>query len=402
MSAPLAGIKVIEIANYVAVPAAGALLAELGADVVKVEVPWGDVYRHATPRRNGYDSDFPTSAVSQMDNRGKRSVALDLALPQSVDALRRMIANVDIVITNTLPSRLARQGIDLEAIQAEQPALIVARLCGFAVDGEQAEEPGFDQTCFWALTGMMDQQRDPDSPPAFFRPGVGDHCAALAISSGILAALRSRDQTGEGQIVDVNLQQVGFYIGGNDTAQALAADQPSPRHDRLAPRNPLWNHYRTRDDRWLLLVMIDSTIYWPSFCEAIGRPELLEDARFTGPVDRLRANRELVAILDETFGTKTLAEWTALLAGKKVIWAPSRTVHEAVRDPRAFANGCFTTVDHPEHGRFHSVAPPFRLSAHEMPASSWAPELNAHTEEVLREAGVDEETIALLVAVGEQ
>jgi formyl-CoA transferase len=248
---------------------------------------------------------------------------------------------------------------------------------------------------------MMDQQRDPASPPAFFRPGAGDHSAALAMVSGILAALLTRNQTGQGQVVDVNLQQVGFYIGGNDTSQALATGKPPPRHDRLAPRNPLWNHYRTADDRWLLLVMIDSTLYWKTFCEAIGMGAVIDDERFAKPKTRFENNRALVEILDTTFAQRTLAEWSEVFDGQRLIWAPARTVQEAVADPKAHENGCFSTIDHPEHGSFKTVAPPFRLSEHDMHGTYPAPALNAHTEEVLREAGVDEETVSILASVAE-
>ena len=184
MSGPLTGIRVLEIANYIAVPAAASLLAELGADVVKVEVPWGEVYRHATPRRNGYDHDFPTSLPYEMDNRGKRSVALDLALPEAQGALSRLIGHADIVMTNVLPGRLARFGLDAESIRRDHPSLILARMSGFAADGPQADDPGFDQTAFFALSGLMDQARDPDSPPAFPRAacrwsGQSSCCAAL-------------------------------------------------------------------------------------------------------------------------------------------------------------------------------------------------------------------------------
>jgi len=402
MTAPLAGIKVVEIANYVAAPAAATLLVDLGADVVKVEVPWGDFYRFATPKRNGYDSDFPLSSNYEMDNRGKRSLALDLALPQSVEALAKVIDGADILVTNTLPGRLAKYGLDPDSLLANRPELIIARLGGFSSEGEQADDPGFDQTSFWALSGMMDQQRDPASPPAFFRPGVGDHCAALAMATGILAALRTRDQTGRGQIVDVNLQQVGFYIGGNDSCQALATGKPPPRHDRLAPRNPLWNHYRTSDDRWILLVMIDSTIYWPTFAKAIGRFDLVEDARFKDPKARFKYTRELVEQLDETFAQRSFEEWKRTLEGQKIIWAPARTVLEAVNDPKSHANGCFSTIKHPEHGDFKTVAPPFRLSDHDMHGTLPAPSLNAHTREVLTESGLDPEMVELLVSVGEQ
>lgn len=399
MSGPLEGIRVLEIANYIAVPAAAALLAELGADVVKVEVPWGEVYRHATPRRNGYDHDFPASLPYQMDNRGKRSVALDLALPEAQDALGALIGNADIVMTNVLPGRLAKFGLDAESLRRDHPSLILARMGGFAAHGPQADDPGFDQTAFFALSGLMDMQRDPDSPPAFPRPGAGDHPAALALVSGVLAALRLRDQTGEGQIVDVNLQQVGLYVTGNDVAQSLVTGEVPPRHDRLGPRNPLWNFYRCADERWIFLVMLDSNAYWPRLVEAIERPGLLQDERFGDAVARYKNSPALVEILDARFAERSLSEWTAHFASHKVIAAPVRTVAEAAADPMGDENGCFVDVDHPEYGSFRTVAPPFQLSGHPLTGTSPAPLLAADTEAALREAGVDEDTIALLVAV---
>ena len=399
MKGPLDGICVLEIANYIAVPAAASLLAELGADVVKVEVPWGEVYRHATPRRNGYENDFPICLPFEMDNRGKRSLALDLALPQSQEVLAKLIDRSDIVMTNVLPGRLAKFGLDAETLRAERPQLILARMGGFSADGPQADAPGFDQTAFFALSGLMDQQRDPDSPPAFPRGGAGDHPAALAVVSGVLAALRMRDQTGEGQIVDVNLQQVGLYVNGNDTSQSVVTGEVPPRHDRHAPRNPLWNFYQCSDDRWIFLVMLDSNAYWPRLVEAIERPDLGADERFSDAVGRFKNSRDLVSALDEVFATRTLAEWTAHFESQRVIAAPIRTVAEATGDPMARQNGCFVEVDHPEHGRFECVAPPFQLSGFRLTGTEPAPMLSQHTEEVLREAGIGEETIALMVAV---
>ncbi len=399
MPGPLDGIQVLEIANYIAVPAAASLLAELGADVVKVEVPWGEVYRHATPRRNGYQNDFPSSLPFEMDNRGKRSVALDLALPQSQDVLKTLIDRADIVLTNILPGRLAKFGLDAETLRAERPALILARMGGFSAEGEQADEPGFDQTAFFALSGLMDQQRDPDGPPAFPRPGAGDHSAALALVSGVLAALRMRDQTGEGQIVDVNLQQIGLYVTGNDTSQSLVTGEVPPRHDRTGPRNPLWNFYRCADGRWLFLVMLDWNAYWPRLIEAIDRPALAADERFGDAVARFKNSRALVALLDEVFATQPLSAWEAHFANHRVIAAPVRTVAEATADPQAHRNGCFSQVEHLEYGSFASVVPPFQLSEHRLTGSAPAPRLAEHTEDVLRAAGVDEETIAIMVAV---
>ena len=401
MTGPLEGIRVVELANYIAVPAAAALLADLGADVVKVEVPWGEVYHHATPRRNGYETDFPTSLPYEMDNRGKRSVALDLALPEAQTALGALIARADIVMTNVLPGRLAKFGLDAESLASERPELILARMGGFSAEGPQANDPGFDQTAFFALSGLMDQARDPNGPPAFPRPGAGDHSSALALVSGVLAALRVRDQTGKGQIVDVNLQHVGLYVNGNDSAQSVVTGEVPPRHDRGGPRNPLWNFYRCADDRWIFLCMLDSNVYWPRFAEAIGRAELAEEERFSDAIARYKNTRDLVAILDSVFAERTLAEWSERFETQRVIAAPVRTVAEATADPVARANGCFVEVDHPEHGKFETVAPPFQLSVTRLSGSAPAPVLSQHTEEVLREAGLDEDQVALLVAVAQ-
>ena len=404
MALPLAGIRVVEIASFVAVPAAGALLADLGAEVIKVEVPWGEIFRHSRPKLAGFANDFPAGPPFQMDNRGKRSLAIDLALPQAREALSKVIARADIVLTNVLPERLARYRLDPERLRAERPELIVGRVSGYGADGPRADDPAFDYTAFWALSGLMDSMRDPGAPPAWMRPGVGDHSAALALVTGVLAALRTRDAGGGGQLVEVTLQHIGYYINGNDTAYALVTEELPPRHDRLAPRNPLWNHYPCQrsaceEDRWLFLVMIDSDRYWPSLCRALDRESLASDERFADAIGRFKHARELVALLDELFAQRSLEEWSEALSRERLIWAPMRTLDEAIRDANAEATGCFATVEHPQFGRFRTVAPPIRLSAHPMPGTAVAPLLSADTGAVLREAGVDEETVALLVAV---
>jgi crotonobetainyl-CoA:carnitine CoA-transferase CaiB-like acyl-CoA transferase len=399
MSLPLSGIRVVEIASFVAVPAAGTLLADLGAEVIKVEVPWGEIFRHARPRLAGYQSDFPAGPPFQMDNRGKRSLAIDLALREAREALMKVIARADVVLTNVLPERLARYHLSPDELRATRPELIVGRISGYGADGPRADDPAFDYTAFWALSGLMDSMRDPQSPPAWMRPGVGDHSAALALVTGVLAALRTRDRTGEGQVVEVTLQQIGYYINGNDTAYALATGERPPRHDRQAPRNPLWNHYPCRGEGWLFLVMIDSDRYWPALCRALERDDLATDPRFVDAQARFRNAKALVGILDAIFAARPVEGWSEALSRERLIWAPMQTLDAAIQDPNAEAIGCFSTVEHPQYGRFRSVAPPIRLSAHPMPGTATAPLLSADTAAVLREAGVDEETVALLVAV---
>jgi len=398
MPAPLSGIRVVELASFVAAPAAGALLADLGAEVIKVEVPWGEIYRHSLPRYAGYDSDFGLAPHFHMDNRGKRSVALDLALPQAVEALRRLVDRADVLLTNVLPARLTKFGLDPASLLAQRPELIVARLSGFGPEGPEADSPAFDYSSYWARTGFMDMLHEPDAPPAFQRPGMGDHSASLALVVGILSALRQRDRGEPGQVIDVSLQHIGFYVTGNDTAMTLVTGQTPPRHDRRAARNPLWNHYPTQDGRWLFLVMIESDRYWPDLTRALGLEALERDDRFKGAVERYRNRVELIRMLDEVFRSKPLAVWTEILARHRVIWAPVLTLAEAVEDPQAGAFGSFPTVEHPTQGPFRTIAPPLQMSRHALDGTAPAPTLSVDTEAVLRELGVSEENIALLLA----
>jgi crotonobetainyl-CoA:carnitine CoA-transferase CaiB-like acyl-CoA transferase len=398
VTAPLSGIRVVELASFVAAPAAGALLADLGAEVIKVEVPWGEIYRHSQPRFAGYDSDFALAPHFHMDNRGKRSVALDLALPQAVEALTRLVDRADVLLTNMLPARLTKLGLDAETLRATRPQLIVARLSGFGPVGPDANSPAFDYSSYWARTGFMDMLHEPDAPPAFQRPGMGDHSAALALVTGILAALRQRERGEPGQVIDVALQHIGFYVTGNDTAMTLATGQTPPRHDRRAARNPLWNHYPTADGRWIFLVMIEADRYWPDFLRAVGLEALEHEPRFKDAVARYRNRVELIRMLDDVFGTKPLAAWSEILARHRVIWAPVLTLAEAVDDPQAESFGSFPTVEHPVVGRFRTVAPPLRMSGHALPGTAPAPELSADTEAVLRELGVAGDDIALLLS----
>jgi crotonobetainyl-CoA:carnitine CoA-transferase CaiB-like acyl-CoA transferase len=396
MAAPLSGIRVVELASFVAAPAAGALLADLGAEVIKVEVPWGEIYRHSIPKHAGFDSDFPLAPHFQMDNRGKRSVALDLALPEAVAALQKLVARADVFLTNMLPARLAKLGLDPEALRAQRPGLIVARLSGYGPVGPEANSPAFDYSTYWARTGFMDMLHEPDAPPAFQRPGMGDHSASLALVVGVLSALRQREAGGTGQIVDVALQHIGFYIVGNDAAMTLATGQTPPRHDRRAARNPLWNHYRTQDERWVFLVMVESDRYWPEFARALGLDE--NDPRFVNAVARFRNNTALIRLLDERFASKPLAAWKELLAKHRLIWAPVLTLAEAVNEEQAIAAGSFPTVSHPVAGDFRTVAPPLQMGGHSLHGTTLAPALSADTEAVLRESGVSDDEIALLVA----
>ncbi|HME69691.1 MAG TPA: CoA transferase [Myxococcota bacterium] len=397
MQRPLDGVRVVEVASYVAVPAAGALLADLGAEVVKVEVPRGELYRRTRPKYAGYATDFPENPPFHMDNRGKRSLAVDLTRPEARDAVVRLIDRAEIFITNLLPSRRRKFGLDHETLLARHPRLVMGAVNGYGIAGEEADRPAFDYAAYWARTGLMDMMRDEGLPPSLQRPAVGDHAAAVNLVCGIFAALRLRDATGSGQYVDVSLLQTGFNILGSDIANALVTKEPARRHDRRAPMNPLWNSYPVAGERWLLLVMIDPEPYWPKVCAALARQDLVADPRFADGWKRAANATALAQELERTFLTKTLEEWRPVLDAAGLIWAPVLRVEEAVQDPQARSMGYFYELEHPTAGRFETVGPPFRIEGTPLGAKRAASPLHSDAQAILREAGLSEGEIEKLV-----
>lgn len=391
MKKPLEGMRVVEVAHFVAVPAAGALLADLGADVVKVELPpRGEIYRRSKPMYTGYECDFPEGPGFHLDNRGKRSIALDLTRPEAREAAQRLVERAEVMITNLLPERRRKYGLDHASLLERHPRLVVGAINGYGTGGDEADEPAFDYSAYWARTGMMDLLRDEGVPPSMLRPGVGDHAAASNLVCGILAALRLRDADGRGRYVEVSLLQTGFHILGCDTAMALVTGQPVRRHDRARTLNPLWNSYPTADDRWLMLVMIDPDRYWPRFCEAIGRADLAADERYDDGFKRAARAQELIAELERVIRQRTLAEWRERLDAAGLIWSPVQTIDEAVRDPQARAMGYFGELEHPEAGPFETLdGPPFRIEGTPLGADRAASAYDTDAADVLRDVGLD-------------
>jgi crotonobetainyl-CoA:carnitine CoA-transferase CaiB-like acyl-CoA transferase len=398
MQLPLEGIRVLEVAHYVAVPAAGTLLADLGADVIKVELPpKGEIYRRTRLKYAGYDCDFPENPPFQMDNRGKRSIVLDLARPEGREAVLRLVDGSDVFITNLLPARRQRYGLDHESLLARHPRLVMGAISGYGLGGDEADRPAFDYAAYWARTGMMDAMRDEGLPPSLQRPGVGDHAAASNLVCGILASLRMVEATGQGRYVDVSLLQTGLYILGNDVANALVTREPARRHDRRQPLNPLWNSYPVAGDRWILLVMIDADRYWSRFCDAIGRPDLRDDERFADGFARAANARELVEELESVFREHTLETWREQLDAAELIWSPVHTLDEAVQDPQARALGYFQELEHEEAGPFETVGPPMRITGVPLGAERPPSALHGDAADVLREAGLSDAEIEKLL-----
>lgn len=400
MVAPLEGIRVVEVANWLAAPAAAALLADMGAEVIKIEPPGGDPYRHLLLQSKGFTKEFERNFAFDLDNRGKRSIAIDLERDAGVELVQLIAANCDIFITNLLPARARKYGLDFDSLKSLSPSVVYAWLTGYGSTGPEADRAGFDFAAFWARTGIMGLLGEPDAPPPLCRGGQGDHTTALNLLAAVLAALRVRDRTGEPQLVEVTLQATGMWTIAGDVAGSLVARENPTRISRAAPVNPIWNSYRCKDDRWILLVNPSPfPNAWPAFCRMIDRPDWAQDSRFASVVGLRAHASELVRELDELFATRTLAEWGNELDRFGIIWAPVAELTEVVSDPQARHMGWFTTIED-EDGPFETLAAPFKLHGADVRVRRRAPRIGEHAFEILQEIGVTESEIEKYATAG--
>ena len=400
MTAPLTGIRVLEVANWLAAPAAGALLADLGADVIKVEPPGGDVFRAFLLHSLGYEREFATNYAFQLDNRGKRSITVALDQPGGPELVRRLAARSDVFLTNLIQQRRLRYGLGWDEVRAASPRVVYASFSGYGTRGPDENRPGFDYAAFWARSGLMGLLGEPPSPPPLCRGGQGDHTTALNILAAVLAALRLRDQTNEAQHVEVTLQSTGMWTLGTDLQAALIAREQPARHVRTRPANPIWNSYQAGCGAWILLVMPQPDPYWPPFCEMIGRPDWALEPRYATLDGRRAHSEELTRAIEACFSSHDLAHWSARLDEYGLIWAPVATLTDVIDDPQAREMGWFTTLEHPSLGRFETLDTPFKLYGADVGARSPAPEAGAHTFDVLTELGVGEDELTRLALDG--
>ncbi|MEE8412998.1 MAG: CoA transferase [Dehalococcoidales bacterium] len=397
MAGMLEGIKVLSMGVVIAGPAASAILADWGADVIKVEPLTGEMFR-GTSRAQGVATG-PISSLIQVFNRGTRGLAIDLAKEPGRDAFYRLVKEADVFISNYEPAAVRKLKLDYASLSQVNPRLIHAVISGYGSEGPDRDEPGFDFTAGWARSGLMHLITEPGCPPATQRAGTIDTAAGTHLVAGILAALLNRDKTGEGQELEVSLYHTGVWALASDVQATLFGREPIP-NDRTKARNPIWNSYYTKDGRWIWLGMLQPQNYWPAFCLAIKMPELENDPRFDTQDTRGENRAELIRVIDEVIASKTLEEWEKIFRENKVLYGRSQTPVEVTTDPQALANGFFTEVIHPEAGEIKILATPVKF--HQKPAlvKTTAPEIGQHTEEILLEAGYNWDDISRLKEQG--
>lgn len=382
MAGPMEGIKVVELGVWVAAPAAGGILADWGADVVKIEPPTGDPGR-LFGRMLGLDLD--TSPPFEMDNRSKRSIVLDLTTDDDRATGLELLSGADVFVTNVRPGALRRLGFDFESVAAGNPRLVYGLITGYGETGPDADRAAYDIAAFWSRAGVAHLLTRPGDTPPFQRGGMGDHMAGMTLAAAICAALLARNRTGTGQLVTTSLYRQGAYTVSFDLNTYLMTGQPIAVGQRESMGNPCMNNYSASDGRRFWIVGLEGDRHWPPLCRAVGRPDWLTDPRFS--TGRLRAANavELIARLDEIFATKPLDEWADVFASEpEFFWSPINTIEDVVADEQFHAAGGL--VDVPDNGAaVPMVATPADFHGTPWAPRSTAPDLGEHTDEVLAE-----------------
>lgn len=380
---PLHGYRVVELGVWVAGPAAAGLAADWGADVIKVEPPAGD------PQRRVFGAlgiaDQQGVPPFEIDNRGKRSVVLDLQTEEGRAHMERLLATADVFVTNVRPDALERLGLGHDAVLARFPKLVYASLTGYGLDGPERNRAGYDIGAFWARSGVAHTLVPPDQLPPALRSGMGDHVTGITLLSGILAKLLERERTGVGGLVATSLMRTGMYTIGWDIGIVLRFGKRESTRPRERSRGPLVNCYRSADGRAFWLLLLEADRHWPKLVAALGLAELADDERFTDAKQRLANSEALIAELDEAFARFPYDDLIARFDADDVWWAPINSIFDVIEDPQAQANGAFVEMTpHPGEDPYRAVNGPVDFPGYTFRPGP-VPRLGEHTDEVLAE-----------------
>lgn len=392
------GVRVLEVGTWIMVPAAAVLLADFGADVVKVEHPRGGDPARGLITGGVSPMQGPVNLMIEQANRGKRSIALDISSEAGRGVLYELAARSDVFLTSFLPGVRQNLRIDVEHIQAVNPSIVYAKADAVGPNGPEAGKPGYDAAVFFGRAGILNSFTRTGDPPVQPRPGFGDKTASLSIAFGIASALFRRERTGVPSVVDVSLLSSAMWVASSDIVYSAALGSDFSRRERPAT-NPLGTYYATSDGRWIMLSMLESQRWWAPLCRALGHEELIDDPRFADAASRAANSEACRGVLAEIFGRATLSEWRATLASLAAPWEPIADSAEVGSDPQAAANGYIASVEHPSGETLRVVRAPVSFDGAPTQIGV-APEFGQHTEEILLDLGHTWEEIAELKESG--
>jgi len=398
MPMPLEGIRVVDWTIWQQGPVCSAMLADLGAEVIKIEERESGDPGRGIVRMSGIDVGSRPNFYFEANNRNKKSLTVDLRRPEARELIHALVAKSDVFVQNFRKGVAARLGLDYATLCQHNPKLVYASATGYGPEGPDSGDPSFDYLGL-ARSGIMFAAGEPDMPPLAIAGGIADQMGAVMLAYGVLAALLARDRHGVGQQVDASHLGSMATLQGLSLAMRLMMGNAMPRTFRSRAGNPLWNHYECADGKWLALAMIQPDRYWTHFAEAIGRPELATDERFATLLPRAQNSEACVAIIDAAFRSKPRAEWLRILRASKgdFIFTLVNALQDLPDDPQMRVNGYIVDVEHPQHGPTPMLGIPVRLSVTPGSVRTPAPEHGQHTEEILLDVlGLSWEQIAEL------
>jgi crotonobetainyl-CoA:carnitine CoA-transferase CaiB-like acyl-CoA transferase len=390
------GLKVVDLASFIAGPSAAVILSDFGADVIKVEPPTGDLWRHGhqIPPQPAAKDPYPW----HLANRNKRGITLDLKNPGSRQVLEKLVRWADVLIVNTPHPARKKLQLEYDDVAPWNARLIYADVTGFGEKGPDAALPGFDITSYWARSGLLSMTRDAGAPPTWPVAGSGDNATAVGLYSAIVTALYRRERTGKGSYVTTSLLAEGVWSASVSIQGALCEAKFFPAHDRKNPANAALNVYRASDGTWFVLIVTSDKL--APLAKAIGRPELLTDPRFTDPAKLIESMPQLTAILDEMFGSKPMAYWYEVFNGVHVTFGAVRGPQDVINDPQLRDNDIVVPLEGAGGKLTSTISSPIQVHGVAKVPARRAPALGEHNEAVLQELGFKPQEITALQVSG--